>query len=76
MTTHKTNLKKAIRLKLNTPEEEAARIKIPVTTLAKARSTGHPAIPFIKIGKTVRYDPEAVDAWLKKNTFNKIETGA
>jgi len=73
MTTYKTNLKKAIHLKLNTPEEESGRIKIPVTTLAKARSTGHPAIPFIRIGKTIRYDPNAVDAWLDKNSFNKVE---
>lgn len=62
--------------KLNTPEEEAARINIPVATLAKARSTGHPAIPFIKIGKTVRYDPDDVDAFLSKNTINKIEMEA
>ena len=73
MTTNKTNPKKVIHRKLNTPEEESGRITIPVTTLAKARSTGHPAIPYIKIGKTVRYDPEAVDAWLEKNTFNKVE---
>jgi len=73
MSTNKTNLKKAIHLKLNTPEEESRRIKIPVTTLAKARSTGHPDIPFIRIGKTIRYDPNAVDAWLEKNSFNKVE---
>jgi hypothetical protein len=56
--------------RLNTPEEESQRINISARTMAKARSTGHPAIPFIKIGKTVRYDPVAVDLWLAKNTRN------
>ncbi len=73
MSAHKTNLKAAIHRKLNTTEQESYRINIPKSTLVKARCTGHPAIPYIKIGKTCRYDPEAVDAWLEKNTFNKTE---
>jgi hypothetical protein len=56
--------------RLNTPEEEATRLNLSPRTMAKARSTGHPSIPFIKIGKTVRYDPAAVDLWLAKNTRN------
>jgi hypothetical protein len=63
----------AIHKTLNTPEQESERINIPLRTMAKARSTGYPAIPFIKIGKTVRYNPVAVDAWLAKNTHNKVE---
>ena len=58
--------------RLNTPTEEAARLNISPRTMAKARSTGNPAIPFIKIGKTVRYDPVAVDHWLAKNTRNDV----
>jgi hypothetical protein len=60
-------------LKLNTPEQESERLGIPFRTMSKARSTGHPDIPYIKIGKTVRYDPIAVDAWLAKHTHNKVE---
>lgn len=60
-------------LKLNTPEQESERINIPIRTMAKARSTGYPAIPFIKVGRTVRYDPIAVDSWLAKHTHNKVE---
>ena len=56
--------------KLNTPEQEAERINIPVRTLAKARSTGTPNIPYLKISRTVRYDPVQVDAWLAKNSHN------
>jgi|TARA_B110000908_G_scaffold165025_1_gene213861 hypothetical protein len=58
--------------KLNTPEQEAIRLNLSPRTMAKARSTGQPAIPFIKIGKTVRYNPEAVDQWLAKNTRNDV----
>jgi hypothetical protein len=58
--------------KLNTPEQEAIRLNLSPRTMAKARSTGQPAIPFIKIGKTVRYNPEAVDQWLVKNTRNDV----
>jgi len=57
-------------LTLNTPKQEAERLGISERTMAKARSTGHPQIPYIKIGKTVRYDPVAVDAWLAKHSHN------
>jgi len=59
--------------RLNTTEQEAKRIGISPRTMAKARSTGSPDIPYIKISKTVRYDPVAVDAWLAKHTHNKVE---
>jgi len=55
---------------LNTTKQESDRINIPIRTLAKARSTGFPKIPYIKIGRTVRYDPEAVDSYLANNTYN------
>jgi len=73
MSINKTNLRADIRRKLNTTEQESVRLQIPERTMVKARSTGHPAIPFIRIGKTIRYDPDAVDAWLDKNSFNKVE---
>jgi hypothetical protein len=58
--------------RLNTPTEEATRLNLSPRTMAKARSTGHPQIPFIKIGRTVRYDPVAVDEWLANNTRNNV----
>ena len=61
-----------IKQRLNTPEEEAVRLNLSPRTMAKARSTGHPAIPFCKIGKTVRYDPVAVDQWLAENSHNSV----
>jgi hypothetical protein len=58
---------------LHTPEQEAKRLNMSARTLAKARSTGHPNIPYIKIGRTVRYDPDAVDTWLAKHSHNNVE---
>lgn len=58
---------------LNTTEQQAKLLSISPRTMAKARSTGSPDIPYIKIGKTVRYDPVAVDAWLAKHSQNKVE---
>jgi hypothetical protein len=59
--------------RLNTPEEEAVRLNLSPRTMAKARSTGAPAIPYLKIGRTVRYDPVAVDYWLAKQSHNTVE---
>lgn len=58
--------------RLNTPEQEAVRINLSSRTMAKARSTGNPDIPYIKIGRTVRYDPVTVDQWLAKNSHNSV----
>lgn len=66
----------AIQRRLNTPEQESERINIPVRTLAKARSTGTPNIPYLKISRTVRYDPIAVDAWLATNSHNTMAVQA
>jgi hypothetical protein len=43
---------------------------IPAASLSKARSIGYPKIPYIKIGKTVRYNLDQVDAFLVENTVN------
>lgn len=61
MTTHR---------KLNTTEQEAQRLNWSPKTLNKARSTGSPDIPYIKIGRSVRYDPVVVDVWLEKHSYN------
>lgn len=58
---------------LNTTQEESERINIPIRTMIKARSTGYPKIPYIRIGRSVRYDPIAVDAYLVENSYNREE---
>lgn len=58
---------------LRKPDEQAEELKTTVGYLAKARSQGYPNIPYIKIGRSVRYDPDAVDAWLAKHSHNSVE---
>lgn len=53
-----------------TTKEVAAMLRIAPQTLEKARSTGlGPQIPFVKVGRAVRYASGDVAAWVesKKN---------
>lgn len=52
---------------LLTEEELAARWGIAPKTLANQRCRGD-GPPFIKLGRLVRYDPSATDAWLTART--------
>ena len=46
---------------------------IPAASLQKWRSTGEVQLPFIKIGRAVRYNTEDLRLWLAKNTQHKVE---
>jgi len=51
-----------------TTVEVAAMLRLSPQTLEKARSTGlGPDIPYTKIGRSVRYAPADVLAWLQAN---------
>ncbi len=41
--------------------------------LEKDRVTGLHGIPFIKAGRRVLYDPDAVESWMKAHTVNAGE---
>lgn len=50
-----------------TTKEVAAMLRIAPQTLEKARCTGlGPDIPFIKVGRLVRYASDDVNKWLEK----------
>lgn len=51
----------------------AAYLSIAPGTLSVWRSTGRHTLPFIKVGRNVRYRVSDLDAWLNKRTR---ETGA
>jgi len=51
----------------------SVRLNVPTATLIKWRSTGEVTIPFIKIGRAVRYHPKDVEQWLEENTQHKPE---
>lgn len=48
-------------------KREAARLGFSVRTLQQWRVKGG-GPPYLKIGSAVRYNPEAVDAWLNDRT--------
>jgi excisionase family DNA binding protein len=51
-----------------TTMEVAALLRIAPQTLEKARSTGlGPQIPFVKVGRAVRYASADVHAWTESN---------
>lgn len=54
-----------------TTEQVAAWLGIKKCTLEKARSTRMGNFPpFVRIGRVVRYQRGAVEAWLRANSFN------
>lgn len=57
--------------KLLTTEEVAAWLCIKKCTLEKARSmrTGN-FPPFVRIGRAIRYQRSAVQAWIQSNAYN------
>lgn len=54
-------------------KEAAAVINVVPGTLSVWRSTGRYALPFVKVGRKVRYRQSDLLAWLEKRTR---ETGA
>jgi len=62
-----------VKPNLITPEEAAKYLGVSHNTLAKWRSVGRTTIPFIRLGKCIRYSPLDLDAWLANHTHNKVE---
>ncbi|WP_370662157.1 helix-turn-helix domain-containing protein [Massilia timonae] len=51
-----------------TTKEVASMLRIAPQTLEKARSTGlGPQIPFVRVGRAVRYASDDVAAWVESN---------
>ena len=53
---------------LVTEQEAADLLKIAPGTLSVWRSTGRYSIPFIKVGRRIRYRKSALEAWLESRT--------
>ena len=56
-------------------KEAAALLDLKPGTLAVFRSTGRHSIPFLKIGRNVRYRRSDLDAWLQRCTRADGSTG-
>ena len=60
---------------LLTIDELAARYKVPKTWIyARTRETGPEAMPRVKVGKYLRFDPCDTDNFIKKNFGNSISS--
>jgi len=55
---------------LFTPPEAAAYIGVTENTLSVWRCTGRYKIPFIKVGRLVRYRRSDIESWLESRTLN------
>ncbi len=49
---------------LLTEEEAAARLKVQPSTLTAWRLRGHPDLPFVRVGRCVRYRPQDIAAFI------------
>ena len=57
------------------PPEAAALLRTTVDTLAVWRSTGRHAIPFVKVGRSVRYRRSDLLAWIDSRTRTQAGQG-
>lgn len=58
---------------LKTPQQMAAILNVPVTWIYQRTRLGPAAIPHIKVGKYVRFNPAEVIAFLKAKENNSAE---
>lgn len=54
--------------RLITPEEAAELLGVEVQTLAVWRTTGRYELPFVKVGRSVRYKAADLEKWIERNT--------
>jgi hypothetical protein len=52
---------------LLTTEETSALLGIPVHSLEKSRSEGRHKIPYIRVGRLIRYEYNSLLDWIDKN---------
>lgn len=58
---------------LRTPEDAAAFLGVTCHTLAVWRCTGRYSLPYVKIGRRVRYRQSALDAFIERRTVGDGE---
>lgn len=58
---------------LMSAEQAAAYLDLTSRTLANWRCRGYPKLPYIKLGRAVKYKQSDLDAYLAKNSHNVDE---
>ena len=69
----KENFKIATPNKLLPPEEVASLLGITVGTLQVWRSTQRYSLPYVKVGRLVMYQAEAIQAFIENRTIIPVE---
>ena len=57
---------------LLTPGQTAEQLNIPVSTLSRWRSERR-ELPYVTVGRLIRYRQVDIDRWIDDNTINPIE---
>lgn len=57
---------------LLTPGQTAKQLDIPVSTLSRWRSERR-ELPYVTVGRLIRYRQVDIDRWIDDNTINPIE---
>lgn len=57
---------------LLTPGQTAGQLNIPVSTLSRWRSERR-ELPYVTVGRLIRYRQADIDRWIDDNTINPIE---
>ncbi len=57
---------------LLTPGQTAEQLNIPVSTLSRWRSE-RLELPYVTVGRLIRYRQVDIDRWIDDNTINPIE---
>jgi excisionase family DNA binding protein len=70
MTTEANTLSKVIQHDLLDENSAAQFLQVEPGTLSVWRCTGRYKIPFIKVGRLVRYRRSDLEAWLESRTLN------
>ena len=55
------------------PPQAAEYISVQEQTLAVSRSTGRYGLPFVKVGRLVRYRQKHLDEFLERNTATQTQ---
>lgn len=63
------------RPKLLTEAEAAEYLSVEPQTLCSWRCTRRYNLPFLKVGRLVRYRPEDLEAFLQERTFGAVREG-
>lgn len=58
------------------PDEVAKILRVSPHTLAAQRSTGSATVPWLKVGRAVRYSRQTLDAWLRECARSTTERAA